>query len=86
MKQPHMRGTSGVMPSFYKTGSGGAHLMLICIPTKKEMCMIVVLYVDDLIMILNHEEKFLQTKDTLSGEFEMIDLELMCFCLGIEVW
>ena len=48
-------------------------------------CMIVALYVDDLIMTRNHEDKISQMKQMLSGEFEMIDLRQMHFCLGIEV-
>ena len=47
--------------------------------------MIMVIYVDDLIMTGNHEVKILQIKQMLSGDFEMIDLGLMHFCLGIEV-
>ena len=48
--------------------------------------MIVVLYVDDLVIIGNHEEKISQTKQILGREFEMTDLRLMHLCLGIEVW
>ena len=48
--------------------------------------MIVVLYVDDLVMTGNHEVKISQTKQMLGREFEMTDLELVHFCLGIEVW
>ena len=49
-------------------------------------CMIVVLYVDDLVMTRNHEEKISQTKQMLEREFEMTNLRLMHFCLGIVVW
>ena len=49
-------------------------------------CMIVVLYVDDLVITGNHEEKISQMKHMLGRDFEMIDLGLMHFCLGIEVW
>ena len=48
--------------------------------------MIMVLYVDDLVMMGNNEEKISQTKHMLGRDFEMIDLGLMHFCLGIEVW
>ena len=48
--------------------------------------MIVILFVDDLIMIGKHEEKILYMRQMLSGEFEMMDLELVHFYLGIEVW
>ena len=48
--------------------------------------MIVVLYVDNLVMMGNHEEKISQTKQMLEKEFEMTSLRLMNFCLGIEVW
>ena len=47
--------------------------------------MIVVLYVDDLSMTGNHKENICHTKQMLSGEFEMIDLGLVHFYLGIEV-
>ena len=49
-------------------------------------CMIMVLYVDDLVMTGNHEDKISQTKHMLGREFEMTDLGLMHFYLGIEVW
>ena len=48
--------------------------------------MIVVLYVDNLVMIGNHEEKISQMKQMMSGEFEMTYFGLMHFYLGIEVW
>ena len=48
--------------------------------------MIVVLYVDNLVMTGNNEEKISQMKQMLAREFEMTDLRLMHFCLGIEVW
>ena len=48
--------------------------------------MIIVLYVGDLILTAgNHEEKIQQIKELLSSEFEMTDVGLMHFCLGIEV-
>ncbi|MCO5564643.1 hypothetical protein L7F22_018309 [Adiantum nelumboides] len=43
-------------------------------------------YVDDLTLTGDHEEKISQTKEALCTEFEMTDLGLMHFCLGIEVW
>ena len=48
--------------------------------------MIMVLYVHDLIITRNHDEKISQTKPMLGREFEMTDLRLMHFCSGIEVW
>ena len=48
--------------------------------------MIVVLYVDDLVITGSHEEKISQTKQMLGREFEMTNLGLMHFYLGIEVW
>ena len=49
-------------------------------------CMIMVLYVDDLVIIGNHEEKISLTKQMLGREFEMIDLGLMHFCLIFGRW
>ena len=48
--------------------------------------MIGILYVDDLIITSSHEERISHTQELLSREFEMTDLGLMHFCLGIEVW
>ena len=48
--------------------------------------MILILYMDDLIMIGNHDEKIAQTKGMLGKEFEMTNLGLMHFYFGIEVW
>ena len=48
--------------------------------------MVIVLYVDDLIIIGDHEKMLQQLRESLSSEFEMTDLGLMHFCLGIEVW
>ena len=48
--------------------------------------MLIAVYVDDLTLTGDHEEKIAQTKEALCTEFEMTDLGLMHFCLGIEVW
>ena len=48
--------------------------------------MVIVLYVDDLIITESHVERIAQTKEILSQEFEMTDLGLMHYCLGIEIW
>ena len=47
--------------------------------------MVVILYVDDLIIIDNHEERISHTQELLCREFEMTDLGLMHFCLRIKV-
>ena len=47
--------------------------------------MVIVLYVDDLIITGDHEKMLQQLRES-SSEFEMTDLGLMHFCLGIEVW
>jgi len=47
---------------------------------------IICLYVDDLIIIGNHEELIKWTRKELSIEFEMTDLGLIHYCLRIEVW
>lgn len=50
----------------------------------KYVCIIV--YVDDLILTGNHEECINQTRRSLNSEFEMTDLGLLHYCIGIEVW
>ena len=45
----------------------------------------IVLYVDDLLIIGNDEDMIQQTWQALNIEFEMIDLGLVHYCLGIEV-
>ena len=47
---------------------------------------LVVLYVDDLNITGDNEDMVKNTREILSLEFEMTDLGLMHFCLGIEVW
>lgn len=47
--------------------------------------LIVCLYVDDLIFAGNNEELIAEFKDTMVKEFEMTDLGLMSYFLGIEV-
>jgi hypothetical protein len=47
--------------------------------------MILVLYVDDL-FITGEEHMIAQNKRELSAEFEMKDLGIMHYFLGLEVW
>ena len=47
---------------------------------------LVVLYVDDLNITGNNEDMVNRTREILSLKFEMTDLGLMHFCLGIEFW
>ena len=47
---------------------------------------VIVLYVDDLIITGDHEKMLQQLRESLSSEFEMTDLGLMHFFLGIEIW
>eukprot|EP01018_Ginkgo_biloba_P007226 Gb_41386 [translate_table: standard] len=47
--------------------------------------MIVCIYVDDLIYIGNNENMFREFSVAMKSEFEMIDLGLMNYFLGIEV-
>ena len=47
---------------------------------------IIVLCVDDLFIIGDHEYLIQKTKNALGTEFEMTDLGLLHYCLGIEVW
>lgn len=53
--------------------------------TIQGMPMILVLYVDDLFMT-GSEPLILQCKRELASEFEMKDLHLMHYFLGLEVW
>ena len=48
--------------------------------------MTIVLYVNDLLITGNDEDLIQQTRKALSTEFEMTDLGLLHYCLGIEVW
>lgn len=43
------------------------------------------LYVDDLIFTGNNQKMIEEFRETIIDQFEMIDLELMCYFLGIEV-
>ena len=47
--------------------------------------MVTILYVDDLIITGSHQKRISQTQELLRREFEMTDLGLMHYCLGIEV-
>ena len=48
--------------------------------------MVIVLYVDDLIIIGGNVEHIAQTKASLQSEFEMTDMGLLHFFLGLEIW
>ena len=48
--------------------------------------MTIVLYVDDLLITRNDEDLIQQTRKASSTDFEMIDLGLLHYCLGIEFW
>jgi hypothetical protein len=45
----------------------------------------IVVYVDDLILVCNHQNKLLQIKEKLSQKFEMMDLGELYIFLGMEV-
>ena len=47
---------------------------------------LITLYVDDIVITGDHEEKIKETQQQLSMEFDMTDLGLLHYCLGIEVW
>ena len=47
---------------------------------------IIVLYVDDLIIIGDHTHDIEKTKDQLKQVFEITDLGLMHYFLGMQVW
>ena len=48
--------------------------------------MFIVLYVDDLIITRSNESLIDEIKSDLSNAFDMSDLGLTHYCLGIEVW
>ncbi|KAJ7295085.1 hypothetical protein O6H91_Y213600 [Diphasiastrum complanatum] len=50
------------------------------------MVVLTALYVDDLIIMRNNQEMIDIIKKDLMEQFEMIDLNLMHYCLGVEVW
>jgi hypothetical protein len=50
-----------------------------------EVNFFIVIYVDDLILVCNNKDKFLQVKKELSQKFEMKDLGDLHFFLGMEV-
>lgn len=60
-----------------------ANLYFFC---EKNLYMVIILYVDDLIITGSHEQRIVQTQELLCQEFEMTNLGLMHYCLGIEVW
>ena len=47
---------------------------------------IIIIYVDDLVLTGDHEECIGQTQECLKTEFEMTDLGILHYFLGIEVW
>jgi hypothetical protein len=46
---------------------------------------LLVIYVDDIIIIDSEASAVEQTKSNMSKDFDMTDLGLICYCLGIEV-
>lgn len=67
---------------FYRSKSE-ANLYVLSEEAKR---VLIVLYVDDLVITGDHEENIRKTQEWLSQEFEMTDLGLLHYCLGIEVW
>ena len=47
---------------------------------------IIIIYVDDLVLTRDHEECISQTQECLKTKFEMLDLGILHYFLGIEVW
>jgi hypothetical protein len=47
---------------------------------------IIIIYVDDLVLTGDHEECIGKTQECLKTEFEMTDLGILHYFLGIEVW
>ena len=44
------------------------------------------LYVDDIILTRSHIKKIMEVKQALNDVFEITDLGLLHFCLGLQVW
>ena len=53
---------------------------------KDEKQVIIIIYMDDLVHIFDDEEGIGQTQECLKTEFEMTDLGILHYFLGIEVW
>ena len=47
---------------------------------------ILVIYVDDIIITSSEANAITQIKSNMSKTFDMIDLGLLHYCLGVEVW
>ena len=47
--------------------------------------MLICLYVDDLIYMANNQEMLTDFKQSMTKEFEMSDMEIMKYFLGIQV-
>ena len=50
------------------------------------LVIVIVIYADDLRIIGNHSHVIASTKQKLQREFEMTDLGLLYFFLGLEIW
>jgi hypothetical protein len=48
-------------------------------------CLILVMYVDDL-FLTNSERLIVECKQALTSEFEMKDMDMMCYFLGLKEW
>lgn len=67
----------------YKSSISDANLYVLI---ENGIYVIIVLFVNDLIMVGDHNKNIQKTREWLSSEFEMTDLGLLYFCLEIEVW
>ena len=47
---------------------------------------ILVIYVDDIIITSSEASTITQIKSNMSKAFDMIDLGLLHYCLGVEIW
>ena len=79
--------TSGLMNIFKLMGSSNAHMNMPCIQIKKKNgdFLLVYLYVDDLIFTGNNARMIQEFKNSMIRKFEMTDIGLMSYYLGIEV-
>ncbi|MCO5594930.1 hypothetical protein L7F22_048965 [Adiantum nelumboides] len=76
-----------IASSFKKIGfSRSAFDANLYVLRENEMYVIIILYVDDLIITSDDKSCIYETRKSLSFEFEMTDLGLLHYCLGIEVW
>jgi len=75
---------SSVVQAFGMKQSEADHLVFYC-HTSSSRCVYLVVYVDDIVIIRNDQEKIAQLKEHLFSHFQTKDLGKLKYFLGIEV-